>query len=97
MTLRSGSRTKIPCAFGPNRSRRIAEFSDGTGQTLMATDVKALQPLRRCSTQLAKINNPGVVPPADSDPYTVAPEYGSAACSPGPGCGPTSPPSWSGW
>jgi prepilin-type N-terminal cleavage/methylation domain-containing protein/prepilin-type processing-associated H-X9-DG protein len=66
--------------FGPNLSRRMADFKDGTSQTLLATDVKVYQPFRRCSTQLANINNPNVVPPPDADPFTVAPEYGSAAC-----------------
>jgi prepilin-type N-terminal cleavage/methylation domain-containing protein len=30
-------------AFGPNRSRRLAEFADGLGQTLFAAEVKAYQ------------------------------------------------------
>ncbi|HEU5117609.1 MAG TPA: DUF1559 domain-containing protein [Isosphaeraceae bacterium] len=68
-------------AFGPNRSRRIAEFVDGTSQTLFATDVKVYQALRRCSTQLANINDPNVVPPPSANPYTIAPEYGSTSCS----------------
>src|SRR5262249_33663592 len=67
-------------AFGPNRSRRISEFVDGTSQTLMATDVKAYQPFRRCNQQLANINTPSPVPEPTADPFTVAPEYGSAAC-----------------
>jgi prepilin-type N-terminal cleavage/methylation domain-containing protein/prepilin-type processing-associated H-X9-DG protein len=68
-------------AFQPNRSLRIAEFTDGTSQTLLATDVRIYQPLRRCGAQLANINDPSVIPPPSADPYTVAPEYGSAACS----------------
>jgi prepilin-type N-terminal cleavage/methylation domain-containing protein/prepilin-type processing-associated H-X9-DG protein len=67
-------------AFQPNRSRRVAEFTDGTSNTLMATDVKIYQPLRRCGTQLAKINNPLSVPPPDADPFSVASEYSSPAC-----------------
>ena len=68
--------------FGPNRSRRIAEFRDGTSQTLMAADVLVYQPLRRCSMQLANVNDPNAIPPSpNADPYTVAPEYGSTACS----------------
>jgi prepilin-type N-terminal cleavage/methylation domain-containing protein/prepilin-type processing-associated H-X9-DG protein len=66
--------------FGPNRSRRFAEFLDGTSNTLVATDVKVYQPLRRCSAQLANINNPASVPGPDADPLTIAPEYRSAAC-----------------
>jgi prepilin-type N-terminal cleavage/methylation domain-containing protein/prepilin-type processing-associated H-X9-DG protein len=68
-------------AFGPNRSRRVAEFTDGTSGTLLATDVKVYQPLRRCSTPLANINNPASVPDPTADPYAVAPEYGSTACA----------------
>ena len=30
--------------FGPNQCRRIAEFTDGTSQTIFASDVKALNP-----------------------------------------------------
>jgi prepilin-type N-terminal cleavage/methylation domain-containing protein/prepilin-type processing-associated H-X9-DG protein len=68
-------------AFQPNRSLRIADFTDGTSGTLLATDVKVYQPLRRCSGGLANINNPNNIPPPTADPFTVAPEYGSAACS----------------
>jgi prepilin-type processing-associated H-X9-DG protein len=67
-------------AFGPNRSVRIAEFTDGTSQTLLATDVKALGPLRRCNNQLSQINDPNTIPSPSADPYTIAPEYASAAC-----------------
>ena len=44
----SASGTNNPPAtrgvFGPNLSRRIAEFTDGLSPTLLATDVKALNP-----------------------------------------------------
>lgn len=66
--------------FGPNKSRRIAEFIDGTSNTLMATDVKIYEPLRRCGTQFANINTPAPMPDPNADPFTIAPEYGSAAC-----------------
>ena len=66
--------------FQPNRSRRIAEFTDGTSNTVISSDVKIYQPLRRCGTQLAQINNPLSVPGPDANPLTVAPEYQSAAC-----------------
>lgn len=67
-------------AFGPNRSRRSAEFVDGTSQTLFAAEVKVYQPLRRCNAPLANVNDPSVVPDPGADPYAVAPEYASAAC-----------------
>lgn len=67
-------------AFGPNRSRSLAEFQDGTSQTLLASDVKVYQPYRRCSAQLANISNPNSVPSPMENPFTVAPEYGSSSC-----------------
>jgi prepilin-type N-terminal cleavage/methylation domain-containing protein/prepilin-type processing-associated H-X9-DG protein len=67
--------------FGPNRSRRIAEFTDGTSQTLFVADVKVYQPLRMCKTQLANIQNPAFVPDPTADPYTIAPEYATCALS----------------
>jgi prepilin-type N-terminal cleavage/methylation domain-containing protein/prepilin-type processing-associated H-X9-DG protein len=66
--------------FGPNRSRRIAEFTDGTSQTLIAADVKALNPLYLCPGGLSKFNNspygPTNIPGPALDPLSVAPEYG---------------------
>ncbi|HEV3163562.1 MAG TPA: DUF1559 domain-containing protein [Isosphaeraceae bacterium] len=67
-------------AFGPNRSRRIADFTDGTSTTVLAADVKIYQPLRRCNTQLSLINDPNNVPGPINDPFAIAPEYASAAC-----------------
>jgi prepilin-type processing-associated H-X9-DG protein len=67
--------------FGPNMSRRIAEFTDGTSSTVLATDVKVYQPFCRTGSQFTNINNPAIVPPPNADPFTVAPEYNSAACS----------------
>jgi prepilin-type N-terminal cleavage/methylation domain-containing protein/prepilin-type processing-associated H-X9-DG protein len=66
--------------FQPNRSTRIADFSDGTSQTLLASDVKVYQPLRRCAS-FANINTPANVPSPLADAYSVAPEYGSTACN----------------
>ena len=51
-------------AFGPNRSRRTAEFPDGLSNTVMATDVKVYQPYYRCGGGLANISFPGNDPPA---------------------------------
>ncbi len=62
-------------AFGPNRSRKFSEFLDGMSQTLLATDVKVYQPLRRCSTQFANIQSPTVIPDPNSAPLVIAPEY----------------------
>ncbi len=65
-------------AFGPNFSRRWAEFRDGQSQTLMASEVKTYQPyLRDCG--LSQIQTPGNVPAANADPLSVAPEYRTCA------------------
>jgi prepilin-type N-terminal cleavage/methylation domain-containing protein len=68
-------------AFGPNRSRRLAEFTDGTSQTLVASEVKTYQPAYICdNVGLANIQNPNNVPPTTADPDVVAPEYVSGTC-----------------
>jgi prepilin-type N-terminal cleavage/methylation domain-containing protein/prepilin-type processing-associated H-X9-DG protein len=71
--------------FGPNQSRRIAEFTDGTSQTIFASDVKALNPFCQVGGQFseADLNSPtGPVPSPYADPLTVASEYTSvAACN----------------
>jgi prepilin-type N-terminal cleavage/methylation domain-containing protein/prepilin-type processing-associated H-X9-DG protein len=67
--------------FGPNLSRRIADFSDGTSQTLVVTDVKALQPLCMTGAALSNINNPTSVPGPNGAASTVAPDYRSAPCA----------------
>src|SRR5262249_8725031 len=62
-----------------------AEFTDGTSQTLLATDVKALNPFCQVGGQFSEPNlsSPTVpLPPASVNPLSVASEYTSvAACS----------------
>ena len=68
-------------AFGMNRSRRVAEFTDGTSQTLLAAEVKTYQPASNCRTiPLPSVNNPNNIPSPYADPYTVAPEYDNGTC-----------------
>jgi prepilin-type N-terminal cleavage/methylation domain-containing protein/prepilin-type processing-associated H-X9-DG protein len=67
--------------FGPNLSRRMAEFVDGTSNTVMISDVKAYQPFCRVGTALALIQDPINVPPPTANPVEVAPEYNSTTCS----------------
>ena len=71
--------------FGPNQSRRIAEFTDGTSQTLFASDVKALNPFCQVGGQFSEANLSSPLAPLPSpyaDPITVAAEYTTvAACN----------------
>ncbi|MDG3005677.1 DUF1559 domain-containing protein [Paludisphaera mucosa] len=67
-------------AFGPNASRRLAEFRDGLSQTLIASEGKAKQPLLRDCGGLANINRPDSIPPPNAAPMTVAPEYAGGSC-----------------
>ncbi len=73
----SGRGNRAP--FGVNRSRRLAEITDGLSQTLFASEGKTYQPGQYCNT-LSRINNPDNVPPPEADPYTVAPEYVNGSC-----------------
>ena len=74
--------------FGPNLSRRIAAFTDGTSQTLIATDVKALNPFCQVGGQFSEPNLSSPTAPLPSpyaNPLTVASEYTSvAACNDSP-------------
>ncbi len=68
-------------AFGPNRSRRLAEFTDGLSHTLMATEVKTYQAAANCRfTTLPSVNDPNNIPSPYADPFVVAPEYDNGKC-----------------
>jgi prepilin-type N-terminal cleavage/methylation domain-containing protein/prepilin-type processing-associated H-X9-DG protein len=71
--------------FGPNLSRRLAAFTDGTSQTLIATDVKSLNPFCQVGGQFSEANlsSPtAALPSPNADPLSVASEYTTvAACS----------------
>src|SRR3984957_9841993 len=71
--------------FGPNQSLRIAQFTDGTSQTLFASDVKALNPFCQVGGQFSEANlsSPTAPPPAPyANPLSVAVEYTTvAACN----------------
>ena len=70
--------------FGPNFSMRIAQMTDGTSNTMMATDVKVYNPLCGPRASIVNVNAPpGIVPAPDADPYTAQPAYQS--CVPGKG------------
>jgi prepilin-type processing-associated H-X9-DG protein len=69
-------------AFGPNRSRSLAAFTDGLSNTLVAAEVKTYTAYVRDCGGLSQINNPAVVPPPNADPLTVAPEYNGCSLKP---------------
>jgi prepilin-type processing-associated H-X9-DG protein len=67
-------------AFGPNFSRRLADFSDGLSNTLISSEVKTYQAfLTNCT--LSTVNEPGSIPSPAADPYTAVPEYLSGPCT----------------
>jgi prepilin-type N-terminal cleavage/methylation domain-containing protein len=68
-------------AFGMNRSRRMADFTDGLSHTLLAAEVKTYQSSSNCrTTPLPSVNNPNSVPSPYANPFGVAPEYDNGAC-----------------
>lgn len=64
-------------AFGPNRSRKLADFIDGTSGTLLAAEVKTYQPrLDNCPS--SNLTNPAQIPlpaPMIMSPVDAVPEY----------------------
>jgi prepilin-type N-terminal cleavage/methylation domain-containing protein len=68
-------------AFGVNMGRRWADFTDGTSNTLLMSEVKINTPYVRDCGGLKNISDPKNVPPPDADPLTVAPEYASSGCT----------------
>ncbi len=70
-----GSTVRGRSAFGPNLSRRLAEFTDGTSSTLFLSEGKSGMDYYRDCPTLSRINDPNNIPAPDADPNTVAPEY----------------------
>jgi prepilin-type N-terminal cleavage/methylation domain-containing protein/prepilin-type processing-associated H-X9-DG protein len=71
-------------AFSPNLSRRIADITDGTSNTLFASEVKALSGWCNVGALLPSAGmNPASVPGPEADPNSVAP-YNSATCATNP-------------
>jgi prepilin-type processing-associated H-X9-DG protein len=67
-------------AFGANRSRRLAEFTDGLSNTVMASEVKTYQSvLTKCA--LSTVLEPASIPSPSADPYSAVPEYRSGSCT----------------
>ena len=68
-------------AFGPNRSRRLAEFTDGLSNTLLTAEVKAYQAASNCRfSTLPSVNDPNKIPSPLADSLSVAPEYDNGVC-----------------
>jgi prepilin-type N-terminal cleavage/methylation domain-containing protein/prepilin-type processing-associated H-X9-DG protein len=67
-------------AFGVNRARRLAEFTDGLSQTVLAAEVRSYQAvLSGCD--LSTVFQPGSIPDPNADPYSAVPEYQSGSCT----------------
>ncbi|AGA30600.1 DUF1559 domain-containing protein [Singulisphaera acidiphila] len=63
-------------AFGANRSRSLAEFTDGLSNTVVASEVKTYQGvLTSCS--IASVVEPNQIPSPNADPNSAVPEYTS--------------------
>jgi prepilin-type N-terminal cleavage/methylation domain-containing protein/prepilin-type processing-associated H-X9-DG protein len=68
-------------AFGPNRARRHADFTDGLSGTMLFGEVKTYVPSFICDGNgLANIKDPRNMPEPTADPATVAPEYFTGSC-----------------
>ena len=82
ITLAGAVGPKNRSVFGPNQCRRIAEMTDGTSNTIFASDVKALNGFCQVGGQFSEANlsSPTApLPPASVDPLSVATEYTSVA------------------
>lgn len=67
-------------AFGANRSRTLAEFTDGLSNTVLASEVKTYQSvLTKCT--LSSVQEPSSIPSPTADPYAAVPEYKSGGCT----------------
>jgi prepilin-type N-terminal cleavage/methylation domain-containing protein/prepilin-type processing-associated H-X9-DG protein len=66
--------------FGANRSRTLAEFTDGLSNTVMTSEIKTYQNvLTKCT--LTTVLEPGSIPSPAADPFAAVPEYRSGACT----------------
>ncbi len=63
-------------AFGPNLSRRAADFRDGLSSTLMASEVRSHQYERTNCGALSALNTPGSPQPPEVSPTIVTPLLG---------------------
>ena len=67
--------------FGPNLSRRVADLTDGTSNTVAATDVKAWQPICMKGGPITNMIDPANIPSANIAPTGATPDYLSSLCA----------------
>jgi prepilin-type N-terminal cleavage/methylation domain-containing protein/prepilin-type processing-associated H-X9-DG protein len=66
-------------AFAVNLARRIADFTDGTTQTVLFSEIKSFQFRLKCSSLTAEIGSPSTIPAPDGP---LPAEYGGGgSCS----------------
>ncbi|WP_406693379.1 DUF1559 domain-containing protein [Singulisphaera sp. Ch08] len=63
-------------AFGANRSRRLADFTDGLSNTVVSSEVKTYQGVLTSCT-IASVLEPNMIPSPNADPFSAVPEYTS--------------------
>lgn len=67
--------------FGPNRSRRFSEFTDGLSNTMIGSEVLAKQPIYRDCGGLSMVKSPYKLPDPGELPENVLPEVqGGVGC-----------------
>jgi prepilin-type N-terminal cleavage/methylation domain-containing protein/prepilin-type processing-associated H-X9-DG protein len=68
-------------AFGPNQSRKWADFTDGLSQTILLGEVKSYQPYLRDCGGLSQISDPTNIPSPNANPAQMVPEYNGSGCT----------------
>jgi prepilin-type processing-associated H-X9-DG protein len=71
--------------FAPNVCPRFSNFTDGTSNTVLASETKVRNPEYNCVPGLSLVTDPNNVPDSSADPFTVAPEYGGSCGAVGQG------------
>jgi prepilin-type N-terminal cleavage/methylation domain-containing protein/prepilin-type processing-associated H-X9-DG protein len=71
--------------FSPNISRRFSNFTDGTSNTVLASETKVRNPEYNCIPGLSLITDPNNIPDSTANPFVVAPEYGGSCGAVGQG------------
>ncbi|WP_410001671.1 DUF1559 domain-containing protein [Singulisphaera sp. GP187] len=65
-------------AFGPNRSRKLSDFTDGLSNTVVVAEVKAYQS-QVSGCRPSGVTGPANIPPPNADPLAAAPRSTRAA------------------